>query len=234
MVCSIQNIIMRVRSLIYYSVIFSVLISCSDDIEQSSSERNVRYTEANNYLDSGIEGIEFNNNLIFIEEQNVQEKSFFIQKISQQKEDIIFRAQRIPNELYLLNAGVSEADLPNALKEIEDEQLFYFEFEEEQKSDLIKKYFSENLDKSISYLAFDIFQDFELITDSGEKISANYSIYERAYHVRPYERIIVSFSNIDEDESVNLIYKDRIFGKGKSEFSFASKQFIDNNSKNPS
>lgn len=176
----------------------------------------------------------FKGNIIHLEKEGSADEIYTIQEITKQKQDIKFRAKRIPTELYLKNKGVSDKELPEALTEVKGEQLFYFEFEEELKQDLVKKYLESNLDANISYLSFDIYQDFLLINSKGDTIKSNYSIYERNFHVAPYERILLSFSGIDENEEVQLIYTDKLFGRGKLDFAFASNAFVENNIKNPS
>lgn len=182
---------------------------------------------------SHFQEIPFKNSIIHLNEAGPND-AFTIQEITKQKQDIKYRAQKIPSELYLRNKGIEGEELAQALKEIDGEQLFYFEFEETEKQDLIKKYLEDDLDANISYLSFDISNDFKLIKANGDTINSTYSLHERNYHVAPFERLIVSFNGIDQNETVQLIYNDQLFGKGKFDFAFASTNYIENNIKNPS
>jgi hypothetical protein len=176
----------------------------------------------------------FKGGIILLEEKGVENEDNPIQEITIARNDIKYRAKKIPTALYLKNKGLEGKELEEAVKEVNGEQLFYFEFEEKLKQDLIKKYFEDNLDQQISYMSFEIYNDFKLINSKGDTINSDYSLYERNFHVAPYERILLSFSGVDPDEEVQLIYKDNLFGKGKFDFQFASASYIKNNIKNPS
>jgi len=155
-----------------------------------------------------------------------KDHTFSVQKIEETREDITYRAKRIDTETYLLNKGVEGNELTEALKDLNNDQLFYIEFQETLKQDLIKKYFKGNKDKPVSYLAFDIQEDFKLVNSSGDTIKANYSMYERNYHVAPFERLLLNFSGISSGEALTILYKDKIFGKGDFIFEFPSDEFI--------
>lgn len=178
--------------------------------------------------------IPFKGGLIYLGEEGSSDEIYTVPEITLQKNDIKFRAKRIPSELYLKNKGVSGEELAAALTEVEGEQLFYFEFEEELKQDLIKKHLEDDLDGNISYLSFGIFNDFLLVNSKGDTVISDYSLYERNFHVAPYERLLVSFSGVEQDEELQLIYNDKLFQKGKLNFHFASTQYLENNIKNPS
>lgn len=219
-----------------YIFIVSILFSCSESKNQNEEYFKVDYSETG--LNSSNE-LFFQGNKIILEEiadenNQTSEKKYLVQKIENTIGDITFRAKRIPTELYLKNQGVNAGEIELALSDLKDEQLFYFEFEEIQKQDLIKKYFKENTDQKISYLAFDIFNDFKAINESGDTINAEYSLYERNFHVAPFERVLLSFKGVTQNENLKLIYSDKLFGKGTSQFSFASSTYLQNNTKQPS
>lgn len=209
-------------------------VSCSDTAIPAEETVDVSAT-ANSTIQNTPYSNEvlFEGNLIHLEEEGQADEIYTIPEISHQKDDITFTAKRIPTELYLKNSGVTAADLEKALADTKGEQLFYFEFQEEQKQDLIKKYLEDDLDANISYLSFSIFNDFSVITSQGDTIPAEYSLYERNYHVAPYERVIVSFTGVDQDEQLQLIYNDKLFGKGEMDFTFAPTSYLENNIKNP-
>ncbi len=212
------------------------LVSCeTDQIMESNStniETNIHRTELASY--GQFSEFQYKGGTIHLEEIGEESNQNVVQEITKQQRDIKYRAKKIPSELYLQNKGLKGEELELALKEVSGEQLFYFEFEEALKQDLIKKYFEENLDQKIAYLSFDIYNDFKLVNEKGDTIHSDYSVYERNFHVAPYERILLSFSGIDPNEEVQLVYMDQLFGRGKFDFTFASTNYINNNIKNPS
>jgi hypothetical protein len=131
-----------------------------------------------------------------------------------------------------MSKGVSGDDLDEALADVADEVLFYAEFEEIQKQDLMKKYHSKNLDQSVSYLAFDIENDFTIITSNGETLHPVYAQYERNFHVAPFERILLSFKGVNIEDEMTVAYTDKLFKKGEMIFTFPAKKYIVNNTTN--
>lgn len=220
-----------------YSTFMLLLLGCGNAADENVQTAENNFTINNqlnlNTLHNSNEFV-FKGGVIHLEEEGNQDQMYTIQEITKQNSDIKYRAKRIPTELYLKNKGLNDLELAEALAEVEGEQLFYFEFEEQLKQDLIKKYLEENLDANIAYLSFDIFNDFKLVTAKGDTISSSYSIYEQSFHLAPYERLIVSFAGVDRNEEVKLLYNDQLFGKGKFDFAFASTTYLENNIKNPS
>jgi len=221
------------KNSISISVILFLTSCSSEKIADDRNSISMNFPEQN--LNNPNEVLFDGNNIIL--EQISDENSlseFTVQKIESTIEDITFRAKRIPTELYLKNQDVFGQELEEALIQLKGEQLFYFEFEETQKQDLMKKYFEGDMDSKVSYLSFTIFKDFQLVNSKGDTLEANYTLYERNYHVAPFEKIIVSFSNVESDENLKLIYNDQLFGKGTSRFSFASETYLQNTIKQPS
>ncbi|MBL7897334.1 MAG: hypothetical protein JNJ99_02280 [Crocinitomicaceae bacterium] len=214
-----------------YIIATILFFSCSSDDSKISEGLEINY-QTEKGMPAGNE-IFHNGNTIIIEEvkdeRDIANRSFSIQKIEQTDGDIRMTAKKIPTELYLRNQGITGEDLGLALDDLNDVQLFYFEFEETKKQDLVEKYFTEDLDGRISYMSFGIFEDFKLVSASGDTIPADYSIYERNYHIAPFERLIVSFSSVIPEDEMKLIYKDQVFGRGIKEFSFASENYLTEN-----
>ncbi len=212
------------------------LASCSAAEEKKQVDKNKVLDPNNLDVDQNLPDnkLLFEGNLIELEKEGAPEQQFTVPIITKTKEDIHFRAKRIPTALYLQNQGLEEEELTNALEETKTEQLFYFEFEETLKQDLVKKYLEENLDRNIAYLSFEVYNDFQLITSKGDTIEATYSLYERNFHVAPFERVLVSFTGVNQDEKVKLLYSDKLFKKGEMDFIFAPITYLENNIKNPS
>ncbi len=229
---------MKRRYIIAILVFISIsFISCKDDQDDSSVDSSfnswdINSNESNQF--GNRSELHYKGGIIYLDEKGEESSGLIVQEITKQQKDIKYRAKRIPSSLYLQNKGLKGEELETALSEVSGEQLFYFEFEEVLKQDLVKKYFQENTDQTIAYLSFDIYNDFKLINAKGDTIDSDYSVYERNFHLAPCERILLSFSGIDPDEEVQLVYIDRLFGRGKFDFAFASTNYINNNIKNPS
>ncbi len=204
----------------FYILLLLVLVACGDK-SQLIGESALEFPVENNVADFTDSRIEFKNNVIQIDQV---EEDVLIQEIEQQREDVLFRVKRMDTKHYLMRKGLKNEELEKALIELEDEQLFYVEFEESQKRDLMKKYFEQHMDESVSYLSFKIDQDFSLV--QSDTIDAASLVYERNYHVAPFERILISFKGIDKDEEMEIIYRDKLFQKGEMKFHFPSKKYI--------
>lgn len=209
-----------------------LFLACGSKESEEVIERDLtnRITMPPNNFGTNSNEFPFKGNVIQLE----QEGEFEIQKVQHQRGDIKFKAQRIPTELYLRNKGLEGRALEEAMMETKGEQLFYFDFQEAQKQDLMKKYFSDDPDTGVGYMAFGVENDFQLISSTGDTIPAAFAHYERNFHVAPYERVILSFKGIEQFEEVQLVYKDQLFGRGMLAFTFASTNYLENNIKNPS
>lgn len=209
-----------------------LVVGCKNETEInfdtiSNSARNIYNNNATQGAYNEVEG----RFLIYAGEQVQLKKvenheNYLEQTIQKQMGDINLRAKKVDSKSYLINKGVKKGELEAAMKEIEGEQLFFIEFEELQKQDLMKKYFGFDMDKPISYLSFSIHEDFSLVTQIGDTVAASYSIYERNFHVAPYEKLLVAFKNVKQDEKITLIYNDRLFKKGKQIFNFPGQDYI--------
>lgn len=139
---------------------------------------------------------------------------------STQREDVVFKANRLSNAYYLGQKAETNQPIDEVLKTVEQEQLFYFEFSETQKVDLLKKYFDTDYEEAIKYLSFTIANDFKLVINSSDTIDALYTTYERNFHVAPFERLLLGFVGVSASDEVKLIYSDKLFKKGQLEFVF--------------
>lgn len=211
------------------------LVGCTTNIPEEDLVNNSQLVSKPDQMNgNGANEISYNGELVFIDQKVSDDVVFDISVIEKPIEDITFRAKRIPTDLYLMSKGIPSEDLDSVRQEVEGEQLFYFEFEENRKLDLVEKYFSDDLDASISYMSFTILNDFTIQNEAGKSIDCSYTLYERNFHVAPFERLIISFSGVDTSQELKLVYQDKLFGKGKMEFSFPSAEFINNNINNPS
>lgn len=208
----------------YPILLFAWFFSCTNN---GKSPSEIIGIEKQNNFDAPIfkkTGIVFKGNSIYFEKG--EKEKIVVQEIEQKRGDVKFRAKRVDTESYLINKGIKKEELAKALTDLKGEQLFYIEFEEAEKRDLMKKYFTANMDKSVSYLSFNIDKDFQIVNGTKDTLTSNYSLYERNYHVAPFERILLSFNGLVEGEELELIYKDRLFDKGEFHFYFPSQNYI--------
>lgn len=211
--------------IIYIALI--VLVSACSGVSAPERTSNLMSLDENKIIVSTFENriLNYKGSAIYLGEQD-QNKAFISQKITQQKKDILYSANKMSTRHYLMKKGLKEPELSIAMKELKGEQLFYIEFQEEQKRDLVKKYFTRDIDKSIAYISFDIQDDFILINGQNDTIKPDYSLYERNFHVAPFERILLSFSGVTPKDEIELIYQDQLFGRGKFHFHFPSTDYI--------
>ncbi len=214
------------KSKIIHIGLFFLMVSCFQKkeiiVDEKLSDTDMPIV-ANIVFDG--ENLAYKMNTIQLKEKD-KNGDYLIQEINQKRGDIFFKAKKINTKFYLANKGLTGAELKEALADLKNEQLYFIEFNEFQKQDLMKKYFNGNMDQSVSYMSFDINKDFQIINAENDTIESSYSIYERNYHVAPFERILVSFSNLLPDEELNLVYTDRLFKKGKMNFDFPSQNYI--------
>lgn len=212
---------------LYITILAFVFYGCNHEKEQQSVVKNIE----KGFNKNVITNTTIKNQLFYkentIKMKAIDEEHFYaVQEIEQQRGDIKYRAIRVSTEAYLKRKGLTIDEMELALEELEGEQLFYIEFEETQKQDLMKKYFNNAMDQSVAYLSFKINKDFKIINAINDTIESNYSIYERNYHVAPFERLLLSFKGISNTEEVELIYTDNFFNKGQMNFYFPTQDYI--------
>ncbi|MBI3133512.1 MAG: hypothetical protein HYZ14_02445 [Bacteroidetes bacterium] len=175
----------------------------------------------------------YNNIPILFKEEMAGDQPCLVQQIEYQREDVIFRMKKIPTELYVQKElqHAPQDVIDSAVADLKGEQVFYFELEESERKDLLKKYHDADYEQAVSYLSFDILNDFQILTESGDTLVPNFTLYERNFHLAPFERVLIDFTGLQEGESFELVYRDNLFGKGELRFSFPDQKFIDANIK---
>ena len=81
---------------------------------------------------------------------------------------------------------------------------------------------NKNFDETFKYVSFKIFKDFKLLTNKGDTIQCIGAHFERTYDVAPYKRLLLYFSDINQNEEQYLIYNDKLFNKGIVKFNLKS------------
>src|SRR5690606_9980118 len=106
-------------------------------------------------------------------------------------------------------------------KKYEYERVIEFEFEHNENKDLLESEFTGlDYEKSVSYMAAAIKNDFMLVTESNDTIPCSGVHFERHFKVSPFNRILLYFGNVSPTDNIQLIYQDRLFGNGIFKFTF--------------
>lgn len=199
----------------------------------STQNKDNKFSEGvENKLEVGVVGekpkFHYEGSEILFSQTRIGDEDFIIPEIEERRGDVVFRMKKIPTDLYLLNQGVNKEELDSVLQVLKGEQLFYIEFEEGQRQDIMKKYFEGEMDAPVTYMSSQIKEDFTVKTQTGKELTTNYCLYERNFYSAPFERILINFSGIEKNETLTLTYNDNLFGKGEIEFSFPSNTYITN------
>lgn len=137
--------------------------------------------------------------------------------------EIQYKATEVPIEYYLLkDQGSNNLSKVDSLsKKLNKERVIEVEFEHINNEDLLKsEYTSLDYDKSVMYLASTIRADFKAVTSSNDTIACAGVQFERNFKVAPYKKVLLFFGSIEPNETIQLIYEDRLFNNGIFKFKF--------------
>ncbi len=143
--------------------------------------------------------------------------------LSHNESKINYKATQVPLQYYILKNGPSEDPIvvDSIYRSHSKERIIEFEFQHDTKDDLLKaEYTKMDYTKSIKYMSFNLKEDFELITNSGERIKCSGVTFERNFKVAPYKRALLHFANVPENDNVKLLYRDKLFGNGLFKYNF--------------
>lgn len=194
---------MRVIDKIMFIAICTFFFSCADD-------------------KAGIKGDPVLKEKYFTMEENGWKSFSYTQDIDQ----INYTATQVPLEYYILKTeGIGNLNKADSISKANTkERIVEFEFLHEEEQDLLKSGIAGlNYENAIQYLSYDIKNDFCLVTKSQDTIKSNGVIFERTFGVTPVNRLLIFFSNVQSNQSVQLIYDDKLFGKGVLKFNFKEK-----------
>lgn len=165
-----------------------------------------------------------------IDDSEIRDRYFQLEKIgwkskvyNQLVDGINFTATEVPIQYYLLkDKGTSDLFLVDSLyEENKRERIIEFTFHQEEEKDLLdNKFTGMTYEEGIKYLSFGMDRDFYVVTSKKDTIACSGVLYERNYKVAPYQKVLLSFSGIDPNEKIQLVYKDYLFRKGTLKFKF--------------
>lgn len=154
---------------------------------------------------------------------NLQKAGWKSKNISQSFKDISYKATAVPIEYYILKNSTDQSVqlIDSISKKYEYERVIEFEFEHNENKDLLESEFTGlDYEKSVSYMAAAIKNDFMLVTESNDTIPCSGVHFERHFKVSPFNRILLYFGNVSPTDNIQLIYQDRLFGNGIFKFTF--------------
>lgn len=142
---------------------------------------------------------------------------------SQQIDDIDFTATEVPIEYYLLkDQGKSDLfNIDSIYNQNKFERIIEFTFSQEDEEDLLKEDFTNlSYEEGVKYMSFKMENDFYVVTSKNDTIKCSGVNYERNFKVAPFQKIMLFFSGIQPKDKIQLIYNDKLFGKGIVKFKF--------------
>lgn len=152
--------------------------------------------------------------------ENVGWKS---KKHVQKIEDISFTAIEVPIQYYILkNEGKQNLfNVDSIYQANKTERIYEFIVQQDEEKDLLDKKFTRlSFDESIKYLSFNMQNDFFVVTKKNDTIKCNGVNFERNFKIASFQKVLVYFSGINPEDKVQLIYNDKLFGKGLVKFRF--------------
>ena len=142
---------------------------------------------------------------------------------SQQIEDINFTATEVPIEYYLLkDQGKSDLfNIDSLYNQNKFERIIEFTFTQENEEDLLKEDFTNlSYEEGVKYMSFNMENDFYIVTSRNDTVKCSGVNYERNFKVAPFQKIMLFFSGINPNDKIQLVYNDKLFGKGIVKFKF--------------
>ncbi|WP_299254027.1 hypothetical protein [uncultured Aquimarina sp.] len=154
---------------------------------------------------------------------NLEQAGWKSKSVSHLFSQIEYKATLVPLQYYILkNEGSKNlAKIDSIYESLKNERILEVEFQQEKEDDLLKsKYTNRDYETSVKYMSFYIENDFKAVTQSGDTIDCSGVTFERNFKVAPFKRLLLHFGNIPEEENIQLIYNDQLFGNGLMKFNF--------------
>jgi hypothetical protein len=192
---------MRVNKLYYLILIFIAFLSCKENRPTDDSKIREKYFR-------------------------MEDTGWKSQQSIQTVEGINYTATEVPIPYYILkNEGTDNLLKADSIAHAnKTERIIEFEFLQEEEKDLLQSGFTKlDYKKSVEYLSFGIQNDFYVVTTKNDTIKCEGVNFERSFKVAPTQKIMLFFTGIDPDEKIQLVYNDKLFGRGTLKFTFKEK-----------
>lgn len=154
---------------------------------------------------------------------NLENSGWKSKSVSHFLSGIEYKATLVPLQYYILKSvGNKDHTLTDSIfKSHKQERIIEVEFHHENKDDLLKEEYTDlDYESSVKYMSFYIENDFKIVTQSADTIQCAGITFERNFKVAPFKRLLLHFGNVPEDENIQLVYDDRLFGRGFIKFQF--------------
>jgi hypothetical protein len=189
---------MKVQSKVFFIVLLALIFSCNK--KDKVNEQDIYYRLEN------------------LEHQGWKSKS-----ISQHLGDIKYSATEVPIQYYILKEVGSQklAAVDSIYEENKRERIMEFTFTQDGEQDLLKEEFTHmDYQSAVKYISFKIQDDFYAVTGHSDTIKCSGITFERSFKVGPYNKVLLFFTDVNPAENIQLVYHDRLFGRGTIKFRF--------------
>lgn len=156
----------------------------------------------------------------------LEEKGWKSKNYVQTVDGVSYTATEVPVSYYILkDIGKEKITSVDSIVEAnKGERIIEFEFLQIEEKNLLEEKFTKmDYEKTVNYLSFEISKDFYLVTSSKDTIKSSGGAYERAFKLTPHQKVLLFFSGVPEDDNLQLVYSDKLFGKGTLKFKFNEK-----------
>lgn len=186
---------------LFTSLLLFLLISCKDNtLSKDKDDSEIRYRY-----------------------YSLEKMGWKSKKNSQTIDAIQFTATEVPILYYLLKDSESKDLIAvDSLYQLnKTNRVIEFEFQDENERDLLdEKFTGLDYQKSVSYMSFEINNDFMIVTSSKDTIACDGVVFERTFKSTPSNKLLLFFGGIKEEDKIQLVYRDKLFKKGILKFRF--------------
>lgn len=141
--------------------------------------------------------------------------------------DYSYQATEVPLQYYISKQKGAEnkREIDSIFEAHKKERVIEMQFSHITGQDLLKPELNtqDTYTTAVEYLAFNIRDDFEVITSSNDTITCTGVHFERNFNVAPYKKILLYFNEIPPEDNIQLVYQDHLFGKGTIKFKLEEK-----------
>ncbi|NHF58988.1 hypothetical protein FK220_006535 [Flavobacteriaceae bacterium TP-CH-4] len=154
---------------------------------------------------------------------NLERAGWKSKSISHNFSDMAYTATLVPIQYYIIkNEGFENPSrIDSIYQSHKTDRVVEIEFRHDSKDDLLKsEYTRMDYESGVKYMAFSIEKDFMAVTKSGDTINCSGVTLERNFKLAPFKRLLLHFGDIPENEQIQLVYQDQLFGNGILKFKF--------------
>ncbi|NQY07125.1 MAG: hypothetical protein HRT68_13295 [Flavobacteriaceae bacterium] len=163
--------------------------------------------------------------------ENLANRGWKSKKVNQYINEINYTATEVPNAYYIIkNEGLTDLkNVDSIINSHKNERVIELEFAQIDGKDLLTDEFTNrSYEDAVKYMAFTINKDFKAV---GAKSKDTFNCvgvqFERNFKVAPFKRAMLYFTGIPEDETIQLIYDDELFGNGRIKFNLKNQILLD-------